>query len=685
MRERLINLLHQILQSNFPLSIKQLEQTYNVSSRTLRTDIAEINEYLEDHKLPQLQTIRGKGISHFFSISEVQVLNDYLQLELKEEYLTREERLLDILLSISFGENSTFLYKKESEYLVSKSTIDEDMRILRQKLSNFNVGIVSVPKLGLQLSGSESSIRTMLYTLIGREIASSSSTYFKVITKHFPKSMIETLNLFFDEFIGKKEESLHKLHFNLFTGIWILRVKRGFYVARSDVPTAEKLVEHDNIEKFILQICKQFELIPIASEFDYVYRILTSFNIEKNNSPVNWLQLQILTLDLIKYVEAGTGIPFSTKEGTLQQMLYNHIISMVTRIDNDVQLTNPLKDKIEYSYGIIYQKVKEFSIEIEKLVGKQIIDDEIAFLTIHFSTVLSEINQENIFSFRAVVICNHGIATGRLLAENLKEYFNIEVFAILSSSDISLVDKLDIDLIFSTVELNYAGKPVMVLESIIQEETKLRIQSFLNMHSDVRRVTRRREEFTSLFRKVIELTQTVGRVTETIYSEFEELFKEYDLRVNKREMQPMIQDLLLDDYIVLTDKTFDWRESIKFVAQPLLSDSIITESYVDAMIRSVEEYGPYIVIGPKLALAHARPEDGAEKLGLSLAIFEKAVSFGEEEGQQVQVAFCLSAIDSFSHLEVMKSLVNLIREKGKIDLLASARDKETVKQILFNI
>lgn len=40
------------------------------------------------------------------------------------------------------------------------------------------------------------------------------------------------------------------------------------------------------------------------------------------------------------------------------------------------------------------------------------------------------------------------------------------------------------------------------------------------------------------------------------------------------------------------------------------------------MIESVEEYGPYIVIGPHLALAHARPEDGSLKLGLSLSIFE---------------------------------------------------------------
>ena len=71
-------------------------------------------------------------------------------------------------------------------------------------------------------------------------------------------------------------------------------------------------------------------------------------------------------------------------------------------------------------------------------------------------------------------------------------------------------------------------------------------------------------------------------------------------------------------------------------------------------------------------------------MGLSLTIFETPVSFGVEEEQQVQIVFCLSAIDSFSHLNIMKSLVSLIQNEEKIDELGKARDVETVKQILFH-
>ena len=103
------------------------------------------------------------------------------------------------------------------------------------------------------------------------------------------------------------------------------------------------------------------------------------------------------------------------------------------------------------------------------------------------------------------------------------------------------------------------------------------------------------------------------------------------------------------------------------------------------MIHSVEEFGPYIVMAPHMALAHARPEDGVNELGFSVSIFKNPVSFGDEDEQQVSVIFCLSAVDSYSHLNIMKSLVNLIRSTDKIERLSRANNKEEVKKILLDI
>ena len=145
----------------------------------------------------------------------------------------------------------------------------------------------------------------------------------------------------------------------------------------------------------------------------------------------------------------------------------------------------------------------------------------------------------------------------------------------------------------------------------------------------------------------------------------------------------MIQDILEDHKIQITSKKMDWKDSIRFGAKPLLDEESITEQYIGEMIHNVEEYGPYIVIAPHMALAHARPEDGAKKLDLSLTIFKNPISFGESDDQKVSVMFCLSAIDSFSHLNIMKSLVNLIRATNKIEELSNAMDINIAKTILL--
>ncbi|MCK1203105.1 PRD domain-containing protein, partial [Streptococcus uberis] len=96
--------------------------------------------------------------------------------------------------------------------------------------------------------------------------------------------------------------------------------------------------------------------------------------------------IQLMILKLIEFVGSETGIPFDKKETQLQQALYSHISSMVIRINQNLQLINPLKEKIKQSYGIVYSAIEKFMNSPEFNFVNSITDDEIAFLTIHFST-----------------------------------------------------------------------------------------------------------------------------------------------------------------------------------------------------------------------------------------------------------------------------------------------------------
>jgi PTS system ascorbate-specific IIA component len=57
----------------------------------------------------------------------------------------------------------------------------------------------------------------------------------------------------------------------------------------------------------------------------------------------------------------------------------------------------------------------------------------------------------------------------------------------------------------------------------------------------------------------------------------------------------------------------DWRAAVEISGGLLVTSGAAEEGYVSAMVRTVEELGAYAVITPRVAIPHARPEDGAKR------------------------------------------------------------------------
>ena len=67
-------------------------------------------------------------------------------------------------------------------------------------------------------------------------------------------------------------------------------------------------------------------------------------------------------------------------------------------------------------------------------------------------------------------------------------------------------------------------------------------------------------------------------------------------------------DLLNKQIVQVVDgRDLTWQDAIRKASQPLIDNGTVGNDYVDSMIDVVEEKGPYINIGPNIALAHARP------------------------------------------------------------------------------
>ncbi|ERS94584.1 PTS sugar transporter subunit IIA [Staphylococcus simulans] len=143
----------------------------------------------------------------------------------------------------------------------------------------------------------------------------------------------------------------------------------------------------------------------------------------------------------------------------------------------------------------------------------------------------------------------------------------------------------------------------------------------------------------------------------------------------------MALDILTKDKIKVQDQVPDWSQAITEAAQPLLEQDYIEIGYIDAMIDSVKEFGPYIVIAPEIAIAHARPEDNVNKVGLSLLKLNESINFAEDS-HYASLIFVLSATDNTSHLNVLQSLAGLLGNKEVVNQLLASKNSDEIIEII---
>lgn len=143
----------------------------------------------------------------------------------------------------------------------------------------------------------------------------------------------------------------------------------------------------------------------------------------------------------------------------------------------------------------------------------------------------------------------------------------------------------------------------------------------------------------------------------------------------------MLKEFLKNN-IILTDEFDSWELAIKQASEPLLEKNIIKESYVEAMINSVYKNGPYMIIMPHIALAHARPEDGVNENGISFLKLKIPVIFPQEN--DVDIIIVLAAKEDEGHLELMAELADLLVDDEKTEAIRRAHNKNQIKKILFS-
>jgi PTS system ascorbate-specific IIA component len=147
----------------------------------------------------------------------------------------------------------------------------------------------------------------------------------------------------------------------------------------------------------------------------------------------------------------------------------------------------------------------------------------------------------------------------------------------------------------------------------------------------------------------------------------------------------MLKDLTSEALIRLNIDANNWEDAIRQSADALLQNGKIKPSYIEAIIKTVKEVGPYIVLTKHVALPHARSEDGAIESAIGIATLKQPVVFGNKENDPVKYLFCLSAQDSESHINALAELTGLLERDNFYEFLDHAKNASEVIQYIKNL
>lgn len=140
-----------------------------------------------------------------------------------------------------------------------------------------------------------------------------------------------------------------------------------------------------------------------------------------------------------------------------------------------------------------------------------------------------------------------------------------------------------------------------------------------------------------------------------------------------------------NDLVRIYDETpQDWREALRIASENLKEKEIITDAYINEIIKNVEVNGAYIVIVPGVVMPHALATGpGVLGTGIGFAKFSEMVSFeaGNPE-KQGKLFFTLAAKNEEQHLENIQNLMTLLMTDGMIEALSNIETLDDFNQVM---
>ena len=134
MNARCREILNILLSSDSYITLAQIAEIMKVSKRSIYYDMCRINEWLNSYGIPELETVRKKGI--FINVDTKERINVIVEGgEAEENYVfSPMERIGIIICSTIYSPEPVYIDQLTDYCMVSRNTVFNDLRVVMNQL-----------------------------------------------------------------------------------------------------------------------------------------------------------------------------------------------------------------------------------------------------------------------------------------------------------------------------------------------------------------------------------------------------------------------------------------------------------------------------------------------------------------------------------------------------------------------
>ncbi|WEV43606.1 helix-turn-helix domain-containing protein [Lactobacillus sp. ESL0684] len=475
--------------------VKDMSEKYRVSTRTLRSDLNKISEWLSAQIGCEYNSKPGKGIWISSSSDEERkaAINSlYVNGKLKNSsilYYSPDERKWLILTKLVFN-NEYLTGKSLSETLnVSNNTFLSDLKSARKEAKRFQLSIIGKNYYGYKLIGDEIDVRSLMEYILQKhidyytfEITDTLNMIIKISLDcckdlDLPLSIRRIMSAIALSFSDDLSETLssHSTDRNIIKSM-INRLTVIIFENKS----GKRLISHDtkhdlqrNQEKYLevyTKIMKKFEVKKSLQEEKYFVFGVSDFN----GHP------EAVAVKIINYVSNKLKLTLN-QDITLLDSLVQHI---TTEFNSDYQYSDmytPFTYELKSKYPEVFLSVKE-ALRIFVSENPIIINDAfITMISLHFVVAINDF--KNSFKVKAMYVCSSGKGATSVLRRSVEQEISCITcvgFASLSNY-LYKAKELGPDIIISIFMLNEITtiptiqvNPIPTKQDIIKIENELK-------------------------------------------------------------------------------------------------------------------------------------------------------------------------------------------------------------------